>query len=190
MNKGLDKDAIVNMLNDLRAQSKIDRYVILGSNKEAIDIVKEMGLPNVETKLINNVYVDDNKLYILPIPTIVERIVYLREPVKCDYDDVYFKFHCLYNAKTEMYDRTLTDQRDRYDPTSAYIAQPWERRCSNKYAFDLHRQCRNKIMSITKKAFSYKTWKKCISKYYGLSAQGWIDLYNNLVEKGAYDEFE
>ena len=24
-------------------------------------------------------------------------------------DDIYFKMHCLYNAKTELYDRSLTD---------------------------------------------------------------------------------
>lgn len=36
-------------------------------------------------------------------------------------DDVYFKYHCFYNAQTELYDRTLTDERDKYDPTSAFI---------------------------------------------------------------------
>ena len=25
-------------------------------------------------------------------------------------DDIYFKMHCLYNAKTELYDRSLTDK--------------------------------------------------------------------------------
>ncbi len=26
-----------------------------------------------------------------------------------DNDDIYFKMHCLYNAKTEIYDKSLTD---------------------------------------------------------------------------------
>lgn len=38
-----------------------------------------------------------------------------------DYEDIYFLFHCLYNAKTELYDRTLTDMRSRHDPTEAFI---------------------------------------------------------------------
>ena len=40
---------------------------------------------------------------------------------KNDYEDIYFLLHCLYNAKTELYDRTLTDMRSRYDPTEAFI---------------------------------------------------------------------
>ena len=36
-------------------------------------------------------------------------------------EDIYFKMHCLYNAETELYDRSLTDMRDKYDPTSAYV---------------------------------------------------------------------
>ena len=40
---------------------------------------------------------------------------------KNNYEDIYFLLHCLYNAKTELYDRTLTDMRSRYDPTEAFI---------------------------------------------------------------------
>ena len=39
------------------------------------------------------------------------------------FNNIYFKMHCLYNAKTEAYDRTLTDMRGRYDPTEAYITE-------------------------------------------------------------------
>ena len=39
------------------------------------------------------------------------------------FNDIYFKMHCLYNAKTEAYDRTLTDMRSRYDPTEVYITE-------------------------------------------------------------------
>lgn len=38
-----------------------------------------------------------------------------------DYEDIYFLFRCLYNARTELYDRTLTDMRSRCDPTEAFI---------------------------------------------------------------------
>ena len=50
---------------------------------------------------------------------------------KNDYEDIYFLLHCLYNAKTELYDRTLTDMRSRYDPTEAFIdngINGWNRR--------------------------------------------------------------
>lgn len=36
-------------------------------------------------------------------------------------DWIYYKLACFYQAKTELYDRTLTNLRERYDPTSVYI---------------------------------------------------------------------
>lgn len=35
--------------------------------------------------------------------------------------NIYFKFVCFYNAKTELHDRTLTDMRSPHDNTEAYI---------------------------------------------------------------------
>lgn len=59
------------------------------------------------------------------------------------FNNIYFKMHCLYNAKTEIYDRTLTDMRDRYDPTSAYINCSYEvRSASNQYAYSLYLWCK------------------------------------------------
>lgn len=37
------------------------------------------------------------------------------------FDDIYFLIHCIYNAKTELYDRILTDMRSKHDPTEAFI---------------------------------------------------------------------
>lgn len=54
-----------------------------------------------------------------------------------DYEDIYFLLHCLYNAKTELYDRTLTDMRSRYDPTEAFI-DGWNKSKSNLYSRKLY----------------------------------------------------
>lgn len=59
---------------------------------------------------------------------------------KNDYEDIYFLLHCLYNAKTELYDRTLTDMRSRYDPTEAFI-DGWNKDSSNWYSKKLYDKC-------------------------------------------------
>lgn len=106
-------------------------------------------------------------------------------------NNIYFKMHCLYNAKTEMYDRTLTDVRDRYDPTSAYIGYSQEiRNASNCYAFRLYQWCKQKIMQETGRPFDVHKWRESIREYWNLSAQGWIDLYNYLVEYGEMTNYE
>lgn len=93
-------------------------------------------------------------------------------------DDIYFVMHCLYNAETELYDRYLTDARDRYDPTSAWINGSNEvRNKSNVYAKRLYRWCRNNIEYETGRPFDFMQWKQSIRGYEGLFAQGWIDLY-------------
>lgn len=98
------------------------------------------------------------------------------------FDDVYFVMHCLYNAETELYDRYLTDARDRYDPTSAWINVSNEVRSeSNAYAKRLYRWCRRQIEYETRRPFDFMRWKQSIRGYEGLSAQGWIDLYEYLL---------
>ena len=107
------------------------------------------------------------------------------------FNDIYFKMHCLYNAKTEIYDRTLRDMRDRYDPTSAYINCSYEvRSASNQYAYSLYLWCRKKITQETGRSFDVHKWKDSISGYWNLSAQGWIDLYEYLVENGEFNEID
>lgn len=102
-------------------------------------------------------------------------------------DDIYFKMHCLYNAKTEMYDRTLTNKRDKYDPTSAYINCSREvRSASNAYSISLYLWCRREIEYKTRRPFDAYLWRESI-KGYNLSAQGWIDLYEHFVENGKFN---
>ena len=57
-----------------------------------------------------------------------------------DYEDIYFLLHVLYNAKTELYDRTLTDMRSRYDPTEAFI-NVYNKKWSDWYAINLYKKC-------------------------------------------------
>lgn len=106
-------------------------------------------------------------------------------------DDIYFKYHCFYNAQTELYDRTLTDERDRYDSTSAFIGSCGGiRNLSNLNATLLYDWCKKQIEEKTKLQFDVEQWRNSVKKYYNLSAQGWIDLYNRLVEIGEYKEYE
>ena len=106
-------------------------------------------------------------------------------------NNIYFKMHCLYNAKTEIYDRILTDMRDRCDPTSAYINCSYEvRSSSNQYAYSLYLWCRKKIIQETGQLFDAHRWKESIKGYLNLSAQGWIDLYEYLVENGEMEKIQ
>ena len=97
------------------------------------------------------------------------------------FNNIYFKMHCLYNAKTEAYDRTLTDMRSRYDPTEAYITEN-VRHLSNSNAMRVYQFCVYEIERATKKSFDSKLWRDSIREYNRLSAQGWIDLYKYLVK--------
>lgn len=102
--------------------------------------------------------------------------------------NIYFKMHCLYNAKTEMYDRSVTNARGRYDPTSADINCSKEvRNASNAYAYSLYLWCAREIEYKTKLPFDHNLWKESIKRYHNLSAQGWIDLYEHLIENGDFN---
>ena len=105
-------------------------------------------------------------------------------------NDTYFKMHCLYNAETELYDRSLTDMRDRHDPTSAYIGCSNEVRSkSNAYAYRLYRWCRREIEYKTGRPFNFMLWKESVRGYDNLTAQGWVDLYKYLLgEAMEYEE--
>lgn len=97
-------------------------------------------------------------------------------------DDIYFKLHCLYNAATELYDRKLTDLRSPLDPTEAFIIYGNCRHLSNANAIKTYNKCVTYITMVENDVFSYKKWKDCVRRYYNLSAQGWIDLCNNLIK--------
>lgn len=111
---------------------------------------------------------------------------------KNDYEDIYFLLHCLYNAKTELYDRTLTDMRSRYDSTEAFIdvwINGWNRRRSNWYSKKLYDKCVKCIELKTRGHFIHRHWKECVWKYKGLSAQEWINLYQQLIKENKYDSW-
>ena len=105
-----------------------------------------------------------------------------------DYEDIYFLFHCLYNAKTELYDRTLTDMRSRYDPTEAFI-DDWNKSKSNLYSKKLYDKCVKCIELKTKSRFIHRYWKECVWKFQSLSAQEWINLYQQLIKENKYDSW-
>ena len=102
-------------------------------------------------------------------------------------DGIYFKLACFYKAETELYDRSLTDLRDRYDPTSAFITGE-NRKYSNAYSFKLYKW----IISFGERALGIPNnvfipnFRKHLSRG-RLSAQGWIDIYDHLVEEGEMD---
>lgn len=111
---------------------------------------------------------------------------------KNDYEDIYFLLHCLYNAKTELYDRTLTDMRSRYDPTEAFIDgrnNGWNRSRSIWYSKKLYDKCVKCIEFKTRSRFIHTHWKECVWKYKCLSAQGWINLYQQLIKENKYDSW-
>lgn len=96
------------------------------------------------------------------------------------YDDVYFQVHCLYGAKTELYDRTLTDMRSPFDITETFIIDEPAKTLSNLYAKNLYEKCRGYLQAITGKPFDIKHWQK----YWNCSAQGNIETFNQLVKDG------
>lgn len=98
-------------------------------------------------------------------------------------EDIYFQMHCLYNAETELYDRSLTDMRDKYDPTSAYVGISNDvRNRSNIYARNLYQWCKRQIEYETRRPFDPVKWKESTKRYENMSAQWWIDLYTFLLE--------
>lgn len=98
---------------------------------------------------------------------------------------IVFKLCCYYHAKTELYDRTLTDKRSRHDPTEAYLDNSLTRSLSNKYALELREQIidfAEKRLYIRRDVFRKMFREQSNRNLY--SAQGWIDLYNCLIKNG------
>lgn len=95
--------------------------------------------------------------------------------------DIYFKFVCFYNAKTELYDRTLTDMRSPHDKTEAFITKD-NKTYSNFFAKSLYDWVGKYIMWYTRQSFSIERWNRAQKSVY-YSAQGWIDMFNYLKNK-------
>ena len=104
---------------------------------------------------------------------------YLCKPVMNDESDLWYKLCVYYHAKTELYDRTLTDLRSPYDPTEAYI-QGSERSLSWAYARKIRQFINEMAIGISEHIKS----SGLNANKHRYSAQDWIDEYNRLVENG------
>lgn len=99
-----------------------------------------------------------------------------------DIQHLWYKLCCYYHAKTELYDRTLTDLRSPYDSTEAYI-QGRERSLSYANARKVRQIINEVAIDIPEHIKSVGLNANC--NYY--SAQDWIDEYDRLVENGEMD---
>ena len=81
---------------------------------------------------------------------------------------------CLYMGMTEEYDRSLTDMRDRYDHTEAFLYYNDIRSESNRYAAFV----RNKIMKDY--CIPWKEIQSEIRRNNNYSAQHWVDEYERI----------
>lgn len=81
---------------------------------------------------------------------------------------------CLYMGMTEEYDRSLTDMRDRYDQTKAFLYCNDIRSESDGYA----KAVRNKITEDYRIGWKEIRIEICIHNNY--SAQHWINEYERI----------
>ena len=81
---------------------------------------------------------------------------------------------CLYMGMTEEYDRSLTDMRDRYDQTEAFLYCNEMRLESNRYAAFV----RNKIMKDY--CILWEEIQSEIRRHDNYSAQHWINEYKRI----------
>ena len=89
------------------------------------------------------------------------------------------KIYIYYMAKTELYDRTLTIMRSPYDSTEAFITDKFSRRLSNKYA-----------ITLSQKLHIGRIKKTIHPSLLHMSAQWYIDVFNNLCENNELDFIE
>lgn len=99
-----------------------------------------------------------------------------------DIYDIYMKAICFYYAKTEMYDRCITDKRSLNDFTEAYIDNQYKRSISNSYALKLYSNIKQYLVCKCFTAFDRELWNSIKQKYYNISAQSWIDMYYYYIE--------
>lgn len=88
--------------------------------------------------------------------------------------DLLYSLACLYMGMTEEYDRSLTDMRDRYDPTEAFLYCNKIHSESNRYAAFV----RNKTMKDY--CIGWKEIQSEICRHNNYSAQHWINEYERI----------
>ena len=115
--------------------------------------------------------------------------VFAESVKKSPIEELYYKVRCYYNAQTELYDRTLTDEREPWDNTSAFIYNGYIRKLSNEYAIHLYRFCK-RVLSLqdSHQNFDYNMCKSTNNNKY--KAQYWIDEYERLKSNGELDFIE
>ena len=78
--------------------------------------------------------------------------------------------------------------RCRYDQTEAFI-DGWSISESISYSKRLYDKCVKCIELKTKSRFIHRHWKECVWKYQSISAQEWINLYQQLIKENKYDSW-
>ena len=91
---------------------------------------------------------------------------------------LWYKLCVFYHAKTEIFDRGLTNLRSQYDPTEAYVDGRTRNR-SIAYARDM----RQFVYGVAKK-FGIINRNFNEFNYYHYSAQSWIDEFYRLKDIG------
>lgn len=102
-------------------------------------------------------------------------------PQRNEADYLWYKLCVYYHAKTELFDRELTDLRSPYDPTEAYL-DSINMKISNAHAM----KTREFIQKVGNE-FGLFNRRFNDFNHLRLSAQGWIDEYNRLVDAGEMD---
>ena len=105
---------------------------------------------------------------------------YLGRDAKYLYDKKYYFIACEFMAMSEEFNRFISNERDEFDITSAYLRNGYERSLSNKY-----RKCLKDTL-IYKYDLYWNDWEevdKEIFNHKNYSAQHWIDEYTRLDEE-------
>lgn len=114
---------------------------------------------------------------------------YMCEPIhKSNLENTYYKVRCYYNAKTELFDRSLTDEREPWDNTSAFVHNIYVRKLSNEYAIYLYRFCKRVLIQELHTSFNHNTWASINNNKY--KSQYWIDEYERMKSNGELDFIE
>ena len=92
-------------------------------------------------------------------------------------DSMPYFLACFYMARTEEYNRSLSNIRSKYDPTEAIVDCKC-RKYSDRYAIN----CRKYLYNLYPQF--KKAWNEEIRKHNNYSAQHWIDEYERLTNDG------
>lgn len=86
----------------------------------------------------------------------------------------YYKLACLYMGLTEMYDRSLTDERSRFDNTEAFVGNQHIYHLSQVYSCYVRKSIINTYFVM------WSDVREEIKKHRRYSAQQWIDEYERI----------